>query len=281
MKLRDALWMFGVPAHENDTHVGGWLRHRKENDPNHFPSTGSSMTPAEAAFFLGIPNVIMVCCDGMPSPFTEYAEKYLYSFLPMDRVLWSSTGSAGYRDGREEEYVVAKHEEYPNLCGCYMDDPLGQFEKYPEEQRTQMAKEFVTGIRRKLDACSRPMDIIVTWYPYVAREDDGEVYKDADGIAIYTWNALDLEKLDTVMVSAKEMFPDKKIYLGAYLYDYDRSFPLTAEQMEYQCERGKQWLLDGTIAGMIFVTNAVMAPGMKNDIWLRDWIKKNGDIDIP
>ena len=211
----------------------------------------------------------------------EYAEKYLYSFLPMDRVLWSSTGSAGYRDGREEEYVVAKHEEYPNLCGCYMDDPLGQFEKYPEEQRTQMAKEFVTGIRRKLDACSRPMDIIVTWYPYVAREDDGEVYKDADGIAIYTWNALDLEKLDTVMVSAKEMFPDKKIYLGAYLYDYDRSFPLTAEQMEYQCERGKQWLLDGTIAGMIFVTNAVMAPGMKNDIWLRDWIKKNGDIDIP
>ena len=281
MKLRDALWMFGVPAHENDTHVGGWLRHRKEDDPNRFPSTGSSMTPAEAAFFLGIPNVIMVCCDGMPSPFTEYAEKYLYSFLPMDRVLWSSTGSAGYRDGREEEYVVAKHEEYPNLCGCYMDDPLGQFEKYPEEQRTQMAKEFVSGIRRKLDACSRPMDIIVTWYPYVAREDDGEVYKDVDGIAIYTWNALDLEKLDAVMVSAREMFPDKKIYLGAYLYDYDRSFPLTAEQMEYQCERGKRWLLDGTIAGMIFVTNAVMAPGMKNDIWLRDWIKKNGNIDIP
>ena len=281
MKLRDALWMFGVPAHENDTHVGGWLRHRKEDDPNRFPSTGSSVTPAEAAFFLGIPNVIMVCCDGMPSPFTEYAEKYLYSFLPMDRVLWSSTGSAGYRDGREEDYVVAKHEEYPNLCGCYMDDPLGQFEKYPEEQRTQMAKEFVSGIRKKLDACSRPMDIIVTWYPYVAREDDGEVYKDVDGIAIYTWNALNLEKLDAVMVSAREMFPDKKIYLGAYLYDYDRSFPLTAEQMEYQCERGKRWLLDGTIAGMIFVTNAVMAPGMKNDIWLRDWIKKNGDIDIP
>ena len=281
MKLRDALWMFGVPAHENDTHVGGWLRHRKENDPNHFPSTGSSMTPAEAAFFLGISNIIMVCCDGMPSPFTEYAEKYLYSFLPLDRVLWSSTGSAGYRDGREEDYVVAKHKEYPNLCGCYMDDPLGQFEKYPEEQRTQMAKEFVSGIRRKLDACSRPMDIMVTWYPHAARKDDSEVYKDADGIAIYTWNALDLEKLDTVMVSAREMFPDKKIYLGAYLYDYDRSFPLTAEQMEYQCERGKQWLLDGTIAGMIFVTNAVMAPGMKNDIWLRDWIKKNGDIDIP
>ena len=281
MKLRDALWMFGVPAHENDTHVGGWLRHRKENDPNHFPSTGSSMTPAEAAFFLGIPNVIMVCCDGMPPHFTEYAEKYLYSFLPLDRVLWSSTGSAGYRDGREEDYVVAKHKEYPNLCGCYMDDPLGQFEKYPEEQRTQMAKEFVSGIRRKLDACSRPMDIMVTWYPHAARKDDGEVYKDADGIAIYTWNALDLEKLDTVMVSAREMFPDKKIYLGAYLYDYDRSFPLNAEQMEYQCERGKQWLLDGTIAGMIFVTNAVMAPGMKNDIWLRDWIKKNGDIDIP
>lgn len=281
MKLRDALWMFGVPAHENDTHVGGWLRHRKEDDPNRFPSTGSSMTPAEAAFFLGIPNVIMVCCDGMPSPFTEYAEKYLYSFLPMDRVLWSSTGSAGYRDGREEDYVVAKHEEYPNLCGCYMDDPLGQFDKYPVEQRTQMAKEFVAGIRSKLKACSRPMDIVVTWYPYVAREDDGEVYQDVDGIAIYTWNSLDLEKLDAVMASAKERFPGKKIYLGAYLYDYDRSFPLTAEQMEYQCERGKQWLLDGTIAGMIFVTNAVMAPGMTNDIWLREWIKKNGDLDIP
>ena len=83
------------------------------------------------------------------------------------------------------------------------------------------------------------------------------------------------------MASAKERFPGKKLYLGAYLYDYDRSFPLTPEQMEFQCERGKRWLLDGTIAGMIFVTNAVMAPGMQNDIWLRDWIRKNGDIEIP
>ena len=55
MKLRDALWMFGVPAHENDTHVGGWLRHRKENDPNHFPSTGSSMTPQKRHSFLESP----------------------------------------------------------------------------------------------------------------------------------------------------------------------------------------------------------------------------------
>ena len=280
MKLRDALWVFGVPAHENDTHIGGWLRHRKADDPNNFPSTGSSMTPAEAAFFLGIPNVIMVCCDGMPSPFSQYADKYLYSFMPLQRVLWSSTGSGGYRDGREEEYVVAKHEEYSNLCGCYMDDPLGQFEKYPREQRTKMAGEFVAGIRRKLSQCSRPMEIVVTWYPHVAEKDDGEIYKEVDGIAIYTWNALDLQKLDAVMTSAKEMFPNKKIYLGAYLYDYDRSFPLTIEEMEFQCERGKKWLLDGTIAGMIFVTNAVMAPGMQNDIWLRDWIKENGDIEI-
>lgn len=280
MRLRDALWMFGVPAHENDTHVGGWLRHRTVDDPNDFPSTGSSMTPAEAAFFLGIPNMVMVCCDGVPSPFTQYADKYLYSFLPLDRVLWSSTGSAGYRDGREEDYVVAKYEEYPNLCGCYLDDPLGQFDKYPEEQRTQMASEFVSDIRKKLDTCSRHMDIVVTWYPYAARNDDGEIYKDVDGIAIYTWNALDLKDLDSVIESAKETFPGKKIYLGVYLFDYARSVPLTIEQMEFQCERGKQWLLDGTIAGMIFVTNAVMAPGMKNDIWLRDWIKKNGGIEI-
>ena len=282
MKLRDTLWMFGVPPHENDTHVGGWFRHhRKADDPNIFPSTGSSMTPAEAAFFLGIPNVVMVTCDGIPSSFTEYADKYLYSYIPLDRVLWSSTGSGGYRDGREEDYVVARHEKYTNLCGCYMDDPLCQFNKYPEEERTKLAKEFVSGIRKKLDTCSRPMDIVITWYPHVARGDDSEVYKDIDGVAIYTWNALDLDKLDEVIETAKKTFPDKKIYLGCYLFDFSRSYPLTREQMEFQCERGKKWLLDGTIAGMMFVTNAVMAPGMTNDLWLRDWIKQNGDIELP
>jgi len=280
MKLRDTLWLFGVPPHENDTHVGGWLCKRTADDPNQFPSTGSSMTPAEAALFLDIPNVIMVCCFGVPSPFTQYADKYLYSFTPLDRVLWSSIGSDGYRDGREEDYVVAKHEEYPNLCGCYMDDPLMQFETYPEEQRTKMAGELVAGIRKKLDTCSRHMDIVVTWYPHLAKEEDVEIYKNVDGIAIYTWNALDLDKLDAVMESVKNTFPDKKIYLGAYLFDFSRSCPLTTEQMKFQCERGKQWLLDGTITGMMFVTNAVMAPGMQNDIWLRDWIRKNGDIEI-
>lgn len=281
MKLRDTLWLFGVPAHENDTHVGGWLRHRASNEPDDFPSTGSSMTPAEACLFLDIPNVVMVCCDGIPSSFSQYADKYLYSFLPMERVWWSSTGSDGYRDGREEDYVLSKRKEYPNLCGCYMDDPLSLFNKYPEEQRSQMAKEFVSGIRKKLDTSPEHIDIVITWYPHTANEDDGEIYKDIDGVAIYTWNALNLDKLDSVMEEAKKTFPDKKIYLGAYLFDFARSKPLTIEQMEFQCERGKKWLLDGTISGMIFVTNAVMAPGMKNDIWLRNWIKENGDLEIP
>ncbi|MBE6551432.1 MAG: hypothetical protein E7665_04780 [Ruminococcaceae bacterium] len=281
MKLRNALWLFGVPAHENDTHVGGWLRHREIKEPNDFPSTGSSMTPAEACLFLEIPNVVMVCCDGMPSPFSQYADKYLYSFLPMERVWWSSIGSGGYRDGREEDYILAKRKEYPNLCGCYMDDPLCLFDKYPEESRYTMAKGFVSDLRKKLDASGEHIDIVVTWYPYISRGDDSDIYEEVDGIALYTWNSLDLEKLDNVMEEAKKKFPNKKIYLGAYLFDYDRSTPLTAEQMEFQCERGKKWLLDGTISGMIFVTNAVMAPGMQNDIRLRNWIKKNGDLEIP
>lgn len=281
MKFRDALWLFGVPAHENDTYVGGWVRHRKEDDPNNFPSTGSSMTPAEAALFLDIPNMVMVCCDGIPSPFSQYAEKYLYSFLPMDRVMWSSIGSAGYRDGREEDYIVSKHEEYTNLCGCYLDDPLMQFLAFPEEKRARKAKELVSGIRKKLDTCSRHMDLVITWYPHEAREEDSEIYEDIDAVAIYTWNALELENIDSVMEIAKKKFPNKKIYLGAYLYDYERSCPLTIEQMEFQCEKGKKWLLDGTIEGMIFVTNAVMAPGMQNDIWLRNWIAENKDIELP
>jgi len=281
MKLRDALWLFGVPAHENDSHVGAWRCRRSADDPNNFPRSGSSMTPAEAAFFLGIPNMIMISSDSIPTPFTEYADKYLHSFVPMDRVLWSSTGSGGYRDGREEDYVIARHEAYPNLCGCYLDDPLMQFHQYPEAQRTQLAKAFVSEIRRKMDSCSRPMDIVVTWYPHVAASDDSEVYEDVDGIAIYTWNATDLDKLDEVMSIAKAKFPGKQIYLGNYLFDFARLCPLSIEEMAYQCEKGKQWLLDGTIAGMTFVTNGVMAPGMQIDLWLRDWIRENGDIELP
>ena len=80
------------------------------------------MTPAEAAYYLNVPNMIMVNCQGIPVPFSHDAEKYMITFTPCKKVLWSVDGSIGGRLGFEAEYVLDLSRRYPNLCGAFMDD---------------------------------------------------------------------------------------------------------------------------------------------------------------
>ena len=88
-RVRDKFWMFGVKAHQDDV----WF-YRKKNDRELWKSR---ITPTEGAHMLDIPNMIMVNCDGDPAPYSDEAYGYAESFCRMDKVLWSSAGSGGFR----------------------------------------------------------------------------------------------------------------------------------------------------------------------------------------
>ena len=63
--FRDKLWIFASRAHDDDIF---FLRAKEQPK-----ARWSRITPAEGAFMLGVPNMIMVESDGVPCPYTEDA----------------------------------------------------------------------------------------------------------------------------------------------------------------------------------------------------------------
>ena len=90
----------------------------------------------------------------------------------------------------------------------------------------------------------------------------------------------DLPKLEDNFNTVKKAFPDKKLYLGVYIYDYMSGEPIPNDLMEHQCEFGLKMLKEKQIDGMIFLTNCVMGIGLPSEYWLREWIEKNKNIEL-
>ena len=76
--------MFGVRAHDDDNFLGkrADIGSNKED-----VIKWSRITPAEGAFMLDIPNILMVNSDGVPAPFSDDAYGYMESFC-RKRLMW-------------------------------------------------------------------------------------------------------------------------------------------------------------------------------------------------
>ena len=229
---------------------------------------------------LDVPNILMIQCDGEPAPFSKDALGYMESFCRMDSVLWGSCGSGGYRVGNEEAFVCELAEKYPNLTGVFMDDINGAFRKVEDhEERHRLRVEMVKEVRENLKKACRPMDLYITWYwhlePYPGLMDQ------VDGVSLWTWNSDELPKLQERFEAIEELYKDKKILLGIYMYDFYNRKPVPSELMEYQCNYALELLKAGRIDGMIFEANSVMGAGLPSEYWLREWVERVKNTEVP
>ena len=268
---RDKFWMFGVRAHQDDILLGRKGESRKYHR--------SCITPAEGALMLDVPNMIMVNCDGIPVPFSEDAYGYAESFCTMKKVLWGATGSGGFRVGNEEAFICELTKRYPNISGAFLDDLLHRFRNEPDP--VEKAVELLKEIRKGLDKAERHMDIYAVWYTYAADHLDKRIAELIDGITLWTWRSEELIHLKENFINIEKNFPYHKKLLGIYMYDFAVGKPVPNELMELQCEFGLQLLKEGRIDGMIFKANLVMGVGMPSEYWLREWIKKVKDTQVP
>jgi hypothetical protein len=112
--VRDKLWLWG---HDAGAHNEGWG----------LPQP-SRITPTEAAFYLGIPNLIMVRYQGRPPlPFDQYA----LPLRALQQVVWSVVGARGQTDERERAHVLDLAARHPNITGLMLDDLFGSEEVAP------------------------------------------------------------------------------------------------------------------------------------------------------
>ena len=272
---RDKFWMFGVKAHQDDI----WL---KPEGHGKLPSYWfrSRITPAEGAFMLDVPNILMISCDGEPAPFTKDALGYMESFCRMDRVLWGCSGSSGFRADNEEKFVLELAEKYPNLTGVFLDDitlPVRQSED--KEAAMAACVQMLADVKNTLAAAQKPLETYITWYwheePYPGLMDH------VDGFSFWTWNSDDLPKLKERFERVENTYRDKKVLLGIYMYDFYNRRPVTDEMMEYQCNYALSLLKEGRIDGIIFEANSVMGIGLPSEKWLRRWIEQVKYTEVP
>ena len=271
MTVRDKLWLFASRAHDDDISLGKSMNNRF--------TRRSRITPAEGAAILDIPNVIMIVSDGMPPAYSSDAYGYLESFYRMKNVVWSIVGSGGFRAGNEEKFVCDMVKRYPNITGVFADDFLGstQMQNRTDDEKRQM----ILDIRHTLDSADKPLSMWLTLYAYDLDTCDTSLYGLFDSLSLWTWEYKDLDRLPERFALMEKKFPAQKKYLGIYIYDYTAGEPVPDEYMSLQCEYGLSLLKEGRIDGMIFLTNCVMGVGLPSEYWLRNWIDKVKDIELP
>lgn len=275
---RDKFWLFGVRPHQDDV----WFGSRNKPGANRKYSY-SRITPAEGAFMLDIPNVIMVVCDGEPACFSHEAYGYMESFCRMKNVQWSCSGSEGFRSGNEEEFVCWLAEEYPNVSGAYLDDFFGDpfiLKGKTQQEQDENAKIRLAEIEAKLKKAPRPMDLHLVYYTRDLNM-DLSVFEKVTMLSLWTWNSEQLVDLEKNFLQMEKQFPDKKKMIGIYMFDFEAGHPISVELMEHQCNFALRMLKEGRIDGVIFEANSTMGMQMESEMWLRKWIEENKNTVVP
>ena len=228
----------------------------------------SRMTPAEGAFYMGIPNIMVVRFNNQPKPpFHQYA----LPMRPLKRIVWSIVGDSSSKDNDSEtdiEEVIKLADEFSNVTGAIMDDFFLKDPKKPARYEPEQIGNF----QRQLHASRRPLDLYVVLYDHDLALPIEAHLNSADVITFWTWCAKNLVNLERNFACLEKMAPTKRKMLGLYMWDFGVGAPVPVDVMEHQCRTGLQWLKEGRIDGLIFLASGLADLDLETVEWSRNWI---------
>ncbi len=250
--LRDKLWIWGHAAGSHDT---GW------NTP-----APSRMTPVEGAYYLGVPNLIMVRYEGRPEP--PYAQ-YARAFRPLGQFVWSIVGARGETSDAEIAAAGQLAAAHPNMTGVMMDDFFQDDPQNPGVYSPQRLGEI-----RGLLAADRPkpLDLWVVLYQHQLDLPVADHLALCDVATYWTWRAELLPNLEKDFARFEEIASSARKVLGLYMWDYGDKKALPLDLMQHQCELGLQWLNEGRVEGLIFLASCICDIELDAVEWSRQWI---------
>ena len=255
--VRDRLWIW---THVAGSHNGEWNLPRP-----------SRMTPAEGAFYLGVPNLLLIRYHDQPAmPFDPYA----ISFRPLKRVVWSLTGAGGATSDEERKHVFDLARRFPNIVGFVMDD------FFRNDGQGALAPEQLRELRDQLTIDSVKRDLYVVLYQHQLELPVQSHLDYCDKITFWTWEAGGLETLESSLDRLEQIAPKQGKLLGCYLWDYGNHAPMPLELMKKQCTLGRKWLHEGRIEGMILLASNVCDIGLETVEFTREWIAALGDEPV-
>lgn len=263
--VRDRFWLFGSPTGSTAPHTG----------------RRTVMSPAEGAFYMGIPNIYMnqanAGAEAELGRFEPPFEQYAVALRPFKRVLWGLVGSGGFTTPEERKEGLELIRKTPNFVGAHLDD---FFTSKATGKRAALTVEELQEIRQTLKAAGRPLEIYSTYYTTLLQLPLGDYLKLLDGVTFWTWKPEDLVHLASNLAKVKELAPQLKVILGCYLVDFIRKASIPIPAMQQQCELGLEYLRQKRIEGMMFLGNGVMDIGFAAVQWTREWIQKVGNMPL-
>ena len=266
--VRDRLWIWG---HQEGSHNGRY----------HLPGD-SRMTVAEAAYYLDVPNALMVCFNGLPEP--PQFERHAVALSSLKRVVWSVIGDSSSTRNDEKtdaDEVAPLADKFPNIVGGIMDD----FFVKPKEGEEKVARLDLDGLARvadRLHGAARRLDLWVVVYKHLLALPVAECLDLCDVLAYWTWQAAELVDLESEFDRFDAAAPGKRKVLGCYLWDFSGGGrPMPLELMQRQCKIGLEWLKEGRIEGMVFLPSCLCDLGIDTVEWTRDWIARVGGEELP
>jgi len=259
--VRDRLWVFCCPPNTDFGTVG----------------RRSVMTAAEAAFYLDVPNVIMVQASSGEAQYGRFDppfDPYALALRPMKRVAWSIVGSGGFTTPAESRQVMDLAQRTDNITAIMLDD---FFTGEGEGKRAHMTVDELRAVRREIESAGKPLDLLVTYYytRFVPLPLDD--YLDLIDVVTLWGSTSDIPNLEQTLVQLEKQIPGKRVMLGLYMFDYGTRQPLPVDMMQLQCETGLRWLRDGRVEGLIFLGNTVMDLDFPSVEWSRRWVAEISD----
>ena len=254
---KDAFWLWGHEAGSHNSQYG--------------LQGCSRMTPAEAAYYLGIPNMIMVRYHGQPEPpFHQHA----LALSPLARVVWSIVGAGGTTQTEEVNLILDLAARFPNVCAAIMDD-FFNVEREDGSLGTFTPDELAA-IGGQLGADERRLDLWVVLYEHQLDLPVSAHLEQCDVVTYWTWWSERLADLEENFERAERLAPTCRRVLGCYMWDYGNGKPMPVDLMEHQCRLGLEWLRQGRIDGMIFLASCICDLGLDAVEWSRQWIQEVG-----
>jgi hypothetical protein len=236
----------------------------------------SKIEPVDGVQYLGLKNAYFIRYKDVPAiPFDDYYAP----FKKLDRVVWSLTGESGATSAEERKAVFKLAEANPNITGFIMDDFFRGME-VPKEGGVDtplpasLTPEQLADIRSSLKINGRALPLSVVVYTTQINPRAKHHLKHVDDITLWTWRPAELDALEKNLEKLEQLAPGKGIYLGCYLFDFDRFVPMPVDRMKQQVELGYRWLQQGRIKGMIFLGTPILDLGFESVEWTRGWIAK-------
>jgi hypothetical protein len=230
----------------------------------------SRITPVEAAFYLNIPNVIMVRYQGRPSlPFDQYA----IPFQSLKQVVWSVVGANRETDHEEREHVLELAGRHSNITGVIMDDFFtSESESAEKDKVAALSLDELRHLRQRLTVAGRRLDLWAVLYDNQLERRLGDYFSLLDKVSFWTWDVANLKDLRIKFEKFEAVASSCGKVLGCYMWDYANKRPMPLDLMRHQCELGLQWLKAGRIDGMIFLASCICDLQLEAAEWTRRWI---------